>query len=1530
MDDVVKWCLDSHDGPSAVARVTILEDVGSAAGPPDSDSSWLQILLEEAPQMLALAPNLVSMKFGRVLSGLLKEDQASLWLKTLGDRALASSTDAHGQLDRTALLQSFSQAASALLQQFSTSEAMCADAWRVAHESMLGDASTRQVCVQRLLPTLVATSSPEVAAGRISQMVSALMQPNSAEPPVATGKGMQQRQSSIAATREALNLAVAFSSLLVDHWKLSSLQGDHNEIGIVLISNALRLGLKDCGSLRKQARFLLESAVQKALASKEAESQFQKIAGLTLSSVSSAWRSYWELFDTLEDYSSHLIKASWDALSSRLMQYLSDLPKRSGVRPPVVFSSFWLEAFLIRALDHDNDSVQKFVLGQLMCLDQRSASLSEDFILREVIPRFGHGIDSLYSRTDVERSFERQVKTFFLGFMAQHAESAGLAATRLLEALFDVKAVHFTPVRLVLSALLEAELDIRTLTPSRGLELADRFFSPEMLLRMPVSIRQLLASLFLQVFRHLAIPESGSLVAKVAKMVANIPDALLLALRELIGDLAQTLLGDADTASCTGMLLESLVSSDDSIKPMEAVQLALGAVRLLWASGKEDLFVSLVWPSIVPALQDLHRRSYMPRKVAVSALFVSAYSASLLPGALTHVESQLEAHEVVQEAPWVWLYALVLERFWHPETCQVLLAKAKNLLQEEAKEKTAASVLSRAAAASLLGAMAPKVDAIEQCEIFLLLRRFQTPGKPAGVDSRFVIGVTEDNGRWDRIRLEEFEDLHRMQREGLGRIQEWRDASAVVLVAKWRALSQIASSPGFYDRLSAHVDGAMAEVATDIIDELDSLQTPHVAYWAIVARRLAYPAYFQPCVPSDQQQETLESLCRCIRGFISQSIGDSAVFMSRGCLLELAAALCDPQLRAAEQRLGASAVTASVKELLSLGEVGTGVSRSVTVPLLATLVAEAALPDFQMSSIASSADMLTTLLMHSEYTIKDGALCHSSLPCAGALDPEGPGGPSALSSAVPQEALPKKFGGTEGLPRILTLTALDALAKKSQGLLHGFCFQPSSIFNNISCQARPGGNNKPLTPMPLSPQHRLQLRGWQAVLILGCHATNDKDTAEMLLSELFWHLRTPHLPDVRDYQELLGCILCRSFQDLAMQHLIPALEHYDCNNQVSASLLVICSFLFRHWVSASTPPAAMKLLVAVVPYLGHNSAYVRGTASLGFYELIEAAKAKGVFEVAGDECNRLLLELYGFLATNRECQKMRRRLRPIYQSYDTSKTALEALTELSEVLPSTTEKEILQPPSQTFLELLKDEVAKEMENIFEGEDASQYASSSEHWQEAQLAALRAAKQLQGSTEEIPDLAAVDAAGGASGLQRKFVPPAPPRGTASKRAPLLVLASLVDKLPNLAGLCRTCEVFHCEALCLPNLKVTSEQAFQSISVTAEKWLPLRGVPRSKLKEELLNLRRSGYTLLGVEQTHTSVPLDQWKFSENTVILLEKEGIDAELLPLLDACVEIPQQGQLRSLNVHVSGSIVIWEYVRQARSRAVSAKTFNMD
>jgi tRNA G18 (ribose-2'-O)-methylase SpoU len=52
--------------------------------------------------------------------------------------------------------------------------------------------------------------------------------------------------------------------------------------------------------------------------------------------------------------------------------------------------------------------------------------------------------------------------------------------------------------------------------------------------------------------------------------------------------------------------------------------------------------------------------------------------------------------------------------------------------------------------------------------------------------------------------------------------------------------------------------------------------------------------------------------------------------------------------------------------------------------------------------------------------------------------------------------------------------------------------------------------------------------------------------------------------------------------------------------------------------------------------------------------------------------------------------------------------------------------------------------------------------------------------------------------------------------------------------------------------------------------------------------------------------------------------EKEGIPVELISLLDVCVEIPQQGVVRSLNVHVSGAILIWEYRRQQLMKAVSS------
>ncbi|XP_072612049.1 probable methyltransferase TARBP1 isoform X4 [Vulpes vulpes] len=148
--------------------------------------------------------------------------------------------------------------------------------------------------------------------------------------------------------------------------------------------------------------------------------------------------------------------------------------------------------------------------------------------------------------------------------------------------------------------------------------------------------------------------------------------------------------------------------------------------------------------------------------------------------------------------------------------------------------------------------------------------------------------------------------------------------------------------------------------------------------------------------------------------------------------------------------------------------------------------------------------------------------------------------------------------------------------------------------------------------------------------------------------------------------------------------------------------------------------------------------------------------------------------------------------------------------------------------------------------------------------------------------------------------------------------LIVVASLIDKPTNLGGLCRTCEVFGASALIVDSLQCVRDKQFQSLSVSAEQWLPLVEVKPPQLIDFLQQKKAEGYTVIGVEQTAKSVDLTQYSFPERSLLLLgnEREGIPANLIQELDVCVEIPQQGIIRSLNVHVSGALLIWEYTRQ--------------
>ena len=51
--------------------------------------------------------------------------------------------------------------------------------------------------------------------------------------------------------------------------------------------------------------------------------------------------------------------------------------------------------------------------------------------------------------------------------------------------------------------------------------------------------------------------------------------------------------------------------------------------------------------------------------------------------------------------------------------------------------------------------------------------------------------------------------------------------------------------------------------------------------------------------------------------------------------------------------------------------------------------------------------------------------------------------------------------------------------------------------------------------------------------------------------------------------------------------------------------------------------------------------------------------------------------------------------------------------------------------------------------------------------------------------------------------------------------LIVLASLIDKIPNLGGLCRSCEIFGVGTYVIESKKHCENREFQSLSVTSDR-------------------------------------------------------------------------------------------------------------
>ena len=86
-----------------------------------------------------------------------------------------------------------------------------------------------------------------------------------------------------------------------------------------------------------------------------------------------------------------------------------------------------------------------------------------------------------------------------------------------------------------------------------------------------------------------------------------------------------------------------------------------------------------------------------------------------------------------------------------------------------------------------------------------------------------------------------------------------------------------------------------------------------------------------------------------------------------------------------------------------------------------------------------------------------------------------------------------------------------------------------------------------------------------------------------------------------------------------------------------------------------------------------------------------------------------------------------------------------------------------------------------------------------------------------------------------------------------------------------------------------------------------------------------LRAAGYRVLAVEQVEGAAMLDALAVDPRARYALvfgnEVEGVSQEAGGLCDGAVEIPQLGTKHSLNVSVSGGVVLWEFFCRIRSKA---------
>lgn len=149
---------------------------------------------------------------------------------------------------------------------------------------------------------------------------------------------------------------------------------------------------------------------------------------------------------------------------------------------------------------------------------------------------------------------------------------------------------------------------------------------------------------------------------------------------------------------------------------------------------------------------------------------------------------------------------------------------------------------------------------------------------------------------------------------------------------------------------------------------------------------------------------------------------------------------------------------------------------------------------------------------------------------------------------------------------------------------------------------------------------------------------------------------------------------------------------------------------------------------------------------------------------------------------------------------------------------------------------------------------------------------------------------------------------------SAKLPLVLVLDNIRSMSNIGSVFRTADAFRVERIVLCG--ISGQPPHREIHKTA---LGATDTVAWTYHESVLDavnmLKKSGYSIIAVEQTDKSQLLHHFSWPEKAALILgnEVDGVSEDVINNCNDAVEIPQSGSKHSLNVAVCAGIVCWHY-----------------